>query len=254
MKDCLIHSLAQFRQHSGPTETGRKKCPRLLEAKLTCCAMMTSAVAIASGQNAAPSARDIVAGVRLQQSQQQLNLRGQLRYGATVVPFRLVQNGPLVRYIFSDPDETLQLRLGDNDSRMEEVSPGGTEKVTPAEYNHKVRGTPITYEDLALKFLYWADPKITGEDSILTRSCWKIETHSPGRASQYSSVNLWVEKASGALMRVDGYDWNGQLFKRFIVVSAQQIEGKWFLKQMRIEEFQPGTNKVVARSYLEINR
>jgi hypothetical protein len=38
------------------------------------------------------------------------------------------------------------------------------------------------------------------------------------------------------------------------VVSAQKIEGRWFLKQMRIEEMQPGTNKVVSRCYLEINK
>ena len=55
-------------------------------------------------------------------------------------------------------------------------------------------------------------------------------------------------------MRMEGYDWKGQLAKRFEVVSAQKIEGRWFLKQMRIEEMQPGTNKVLARSYLEIKK
>jgi len=40
--------------------------------------------------------------------------------------------------------------------------------------------------------------------------------------------------------------------QRFEVVSAQKIEGRWFLKQMRIEEIQPGTGKVQSRTYLEI--
>ncbi len=69
-----------------------------------------------------------------------------------------------------------------------------------------------------------------------------------------SNVLLWVDKASGALMRMEGYDWNTQLVKRFEVVSAQKIEGRWFLKQMRIEQLQPGTNHVQARAYLEIKR
>jgi hypothetical protein len=55
-------------------------------------------------------------------------------------------------------------------------------------------------------------------------------------------------------MRMEGYDWNAQLAKRFEVVSAQKIEGRWFLKQMRIEELQPGTSHVLSRTYLEIKR
>jgi hypothetical protein len=67
-------------------------------------------------------------------------------------------------------------------------------------------------------------------------------------------VLLWVDKMSGALMRMEGYNWNGELLKRFEVVSAQKIERRWFLKQMRIEQFQPATNHVQARAYLEIKR
>jgi hypothetical protein len=55
-------------------------------------------------------------------------------------------------------------------------------------------------------------------------------------------------------MRMEGYDWNGQLAKRFEVVSAQKIDHRWFLKQMRVEELQPGTNKVQSRTYLEFKR
>src|SRR6266480_744564 len=97
-----------------------------------------------------PSAKDILASVRLMESRQELDLQGQLRQNDVVIPFQLVQNGPL--------------------------------------------------------------------------------------------------------MRMEGYDWNAQLTKRFEVVSAQKIEGRWFLKQMRVEEFQPGTNHVQARTYLEIKR
>jgi hypothetical protein len=128
------------------------------------------------------------------------------------------------------------------------------EKITPAQFDHRVRGTSVTYEDLALKFLYWQTGRVTGENSLRTRSCWKLELKAPSRQSQYSNVYLWVDKVGGALMRMEGYDWSGQLAKRFEVVSAQKIEGRWFLKQMRIEEIQPGTGKVLARTYLEIKK
>jgi hypothetical protein len=203
---------------------------------------------------AAPSAKEILTSVRLQQAQQQIDLPGQLRENEKVIPFRLTQTGPLIRYTFSNPDEALQLRLGENDSRLEEVTRSGVEKITPAQFDHKVRGTGVTYEDLALKFLYWQSVRVTGEDTIRTRNCWKLELKAPSRQSQYSNVFLWVDKSGGALMRMEGYDWNGQLAKRFEVVSAQKIEGRWFLKQMRIEEIQPGTGKVQARTYLEIKK
>jgi hypothetical protein len=201
-----------------------------------------------------PSAKQILESVRLQQSMQDVELEGQLREGATVVPFHLKQSGPIIRYSFTNPDDTLQLRLGENDSRLEEVTRGGVEKIAPAQFDRKVRGTGITYEDLALKFLYWPDARVVGEDSIRTRSCWKLEVHAPSRQSQYAGVKLWVDQQGGALMRMDGYDWSGQLAKRFEVVSAQKIEGRWFLKQMRVETLEPGTNNVRTRTYLEIKK
>src|ERR1700681_2954231 len=53
-----------------------------------------------------PSANEILESVRMRQAQQQIDLRGQLRENEVVAPFRLIQRGPTVRYIFSNPDET----------------------------------------------------------------------------------------------------------------------------------------------------
>lgn len=171
-----------------------------------------------------------------------------------VVPFRLTQTGSIIKYSFANPPEALQLRLGENDSRLEQLSQSGTEKITPAQFDRKVRGTAVTYEDLALKFLYWPDARVLGEEPVRSRRCWKLELQAPSRESQYSSVTLWVDKNSGALMEMEGFDWNGRLVKRFEVISAQKIDGRWFLKQMRIEELQPSTGKVQSRAYLEIKK
>src|SRR5947208_2702388 len=203
---------------------------------------------------APPSAKDILASVRMMESRQQIELQGQLRQNDVVVPFRLVQNGPLIRYSFTNPDEVLQLRLGENSSRLDVVSDAGPEKVTGSKLNQRIRGTSVTYEDLAFKFLYWPTARVLGEENVRTRKCWKLQLRAPSRESQYSNLLLWIDKASGALMRTEGYDWNAQLAKRFEVVSAQKIEGRWFLKQMRVEELQPGTNHVLARTYLEIKK
>ena len=201
-----------------------------------------------------PSAKDVLDSVRMIESRQQIDLEGQLRQDDMVIPFRLMQNGPLIRYTFTNPDETLQLRLGENSSRLELVSDAGTEKVGASKLQEKIRGKIVTYGDLAFKFLYWPSARVSGEENVRTRKCWKLQLRAPSRESPYSNVLLWVDKASGALMRMEGYDWDATLIKRFEVVSAQKIERRWFLKQMRVEQFQPGTNHVEARAYLEIKR
>jgi hypothetical protein len=201
-----------------------------------------------------PSAKDILASVRMMESRQQIDLQGQLRQDDIVIPFHLVQNGPLIRYSFANPDEVLQLRLGEKGSRLDLVTDGGTEQFAASKLKQKIRGTGVTYEDLAFKFLYWPTARVLGEENVRTRNCWKLQLRAPSRESQYSNVLLWVDKASGALMRMEGYDWNAQLAKRFEVVSAQKIEDRWFLKQMRVEELQPGTNHVQSRTYLEIKK
>jgi hypothetical protein len=201
-----------------------------------------------------PSVKEILEGVRMQQAQQQIDLQGQLRQNEVVVPFHLIQSGPVIRYIFSNPDEALQLQLNPNDSRLDQISGGGVEKIAPAQLDQKIRGTDVTYEDLALKFLYWPNAKVVGEENIRSRNCWKLQLRAPSRQSQYFNVLLWIDKESGALMRMEGYDWNGQLAKRFEVISAQKINHRWFLKQMRIEQLQPGTNHVQSRTYLEIKK
>lgn len=205
-------------------------------------------------QSPAPSAKDILDSVRMLESRQQLDLDGQLRQNELVVPFHISQSGPLIRYSFANPDEVLQLRLGENSSRLDLVSDSGAEKFPAAKLTQKIRGTAVTYEDLALKFLYWPDCTVLGEENVRTRRCWKLHLRPPSRDSEYSNLFLWVDQASGALMRMEGYDWNGKLAKRFEVVSAQKIDNRWFLKQMRVEELQPGTTKVQARTYLEIKK
>ncbi len=204
--------------------------------------------------DAAPSASEILDQVRLQQSQQQLDLQGQLRFDASVIPFRITQTGPVIRYTFANPPEVVQLRLGEEGTRLDLVLLNSTKKFSESRLDDKIGGTAVTYGDLALKFLYWPNAQVIGADTLRSRNCWKLRLTAPSKDVQYETVLLWVDKESGALMRMEGYNKKGQLTKRFEVVSAQKIDGRWFLKQMRIEEMEPGTNRVQSRSYLEIKK
>ena len=201
------------------------------------------------------TANDILQAVREGQASRHESLDGQLRNDedGKTFPFRLVADGPLVRYQFTGtPPTVVQVRYNEENSELQESTGGTTEKLTPANFDKKILGTDLAYEDLALRFFYWSKATMEGEDTIKLRRCWKLRLNAPNHRSQYSSVNLWVDKESSALMRAEAYDWQGKQSKRFEVISGQKLAGKWYLKQMRVESLDPGTDHARSRTYLEI--
>ena len=74
---------------------------------------------------AGPTATEILERARLTQGSQHRVLLGQLRTGSTVIPFRLVLNGPEIRYEFSNPKQILVVKMGEQGSRLEEITKEG---------------------------------------------------------------------------------------------------------------------------------
>jgi hypothetical protein len=254
MKKSLIHRAANALRRAGE-DTKRLQLPQAVNRRLRLVLVLLLALVLGSpAASAAPTAQEILTAAREQVARQQVELEGQLREGDKIVPFRLTQSGPTIRYTFSNPPQSLQLRLSDHGAQLEEITGEGVDQIAGAEFSQRVRGTAITYEDLALRFIYWTNARVVGEDYINTRRVWKLELQPPGRASQYSRVFLWCEQQSGALMRMQGFDWNGKTVKRFEVVSVQKVEGRYLLKQMRIEQIRPDDGRVAARTYLDIKK
>ncbi len=219
---------------------------------LVFCAFLPARIALAD----ADDPMEILRKARLNEAAQSLVLDGQVRHAETKIPFRLTLDQGEIKYEFFNPDQTLVLQLGDNASRLVEVTKNGTSRiVTDAQYDRKVRGTEITYEDLAMRFLYWPVAKIVGHDIMLTRNCWKLRVE-PGnpKNSQYGYVLLWIEKQSGALVQIETYDRAGVLLKRFEVKSVQKINGGYILKQMRIQGMKDGEPADDEPTYLEIQK
>ena len=197
-----------------------------------------------------PSAEEILAAARMNPLGQEVALSAQLRAGSVKVPFTIEVRDGAVRYRFENPSKEIRLRLSENASILEEVESGKAKPV--ANLQDPVRGGLITYEDLALGFLYWKNPKLLGSETVRTRDAWKIEAAAPPGSSQYGAVRVWIDKASAALLRIEGFDRDGKLAKRFEVVSAQKIDGQWMLKQMRVERLDPETRKTKGITYLEV--
>jgi len=197
-------------------------------------------------------AEEILRSARVNPLGQPIVLNAQLRAGGVKVPFQIGVRDGKISYLFTDPSQEILLGFGDEASTLEERKDGKTHGVSPARFDDSVRGGLLTYEDLALRFLYWKNPKLLGEEKVGPSTAYKIEIPAPPTATEYGVVRVWVDKNQGALTKIEGYDRQGRLSKVFSVNSVQKIDGQWMLKQMRVERIDPGTRKATLRTYLEI--
>ena len=192
--------------------------------------------------------------IRFAQAEISKPLTGRLRpEDGPAIPFQLGLKGSQIDYQFSNPPETLRLELTDSGSILSDENPGGRQNLSGPKLQQTVRGTDITYEDLSLRFIYWKNAKLNGEQRVRAITCSVVDVQPASRNTAYSTVRLWVAKDRGALIKAEGFDWQGRLVKRFEIISAQRVEGKTIFKQIRIERLNPETGKVVSRTYLELD-
>jgi len=192
--------------------------------------------------------------IRFAQAEISKPLTGRLRpEDGPAIPFQLGLKGSQIDYQFSNPPETLRLELTDSGSILSDEDPGGRQNLSGPKLQQTVRGTDITYEDLSLRFIYWKNAKLNGEQRVRAITCSVVDVQPASRNTAYSTVRLWVAKDRGALIKAEGFDWQGRLVKRFEIISAQRVEGKTIFKQIRIERLNPETGKVVSRTYLELD-
>ena len=217
--------------------------------------LLASFVAMPLRAQDEPDAHAILKTVRLAQSAQNQMLTGAIRTGGKSLPFRLASSAGTIRYEFAEPAQVIQLRLGDKDARLEEISGGKAQKVSPKRFDDRVRDTDISYEDLSLGFLYWPNATVKGEQTMLLQKCWIVRVEPGGRSdSQYAKVDMWISKKNGALMQAEAFDANGKLARKFKVISGQPIgDGLWILKEMRIEAFD-GRSSDRTPTYLDIEK
>ncbi len=184
-----------------------------------------------------PDARDLLKQARVAQSSVDCKFTGHLRVGAgsKKIPFLLSVANGVMKYEFQDTKDVITLRLGEKDSRLEETKGGKTQRVTAAKFDDLVRDTTITYEDLAMRFLYWPNAKVVGDARIVTEDTWEVEMVPPaGTTSQYSKVNAWFSKANSAMLKLEAFGADGKTVRKFTTRSGMKRDGSWYLKTMEI--------------------
>jgi hypothetical protein len=203
-----------------------------------------------------PTAEEVQRVVKRSYVRQDMSLNGKLRNDSTgaQAPFVLSMLENTIRFRFDNPPQIINLDLNDKGFVLREVVKGRNTPVPKSKYSEKVRGTDVTYEDISMRFLYWPNPVMLPNETLNQRTCWKLRLNNPDASGAYGVAFIWVDKGSGSIMQMEGFDRQGKLIKRYKIISGMKVGDGWMLKQLRVESFDPATQKRIGRTYLELEK
>ena len=132
-----------------------------------------------------------------------------------------------------------QLKLADDEYDLFEGVGDKIKRFNKAKITQPVMGTDLTYEDLAMSFLYWPNGQTVGEEKLgIGRDSWVVQLVNPKAAGLYKTVKVWVHKDSGALMQINGYRADGKCVKVFKVTEVMRIGGgQYSIKTMKVQSY-----------------
>ncbi len=219
--------------------------------------LLLAAITTVGAQQPDPAA--ILKGARMTAALVNLpeGLTGTVTKGRTKVPVTLHMRGKDIQFVLQDKDERFHLRLGDSELDLFEITADGKTARFPADkLTQSIRDTDVTYEDISLRFLYWPDAKLEGEEKVGMFDCYKIKVDKPKPvASRYAAVYVWVSKKHGAFVKVQGYDAKGGLVKEFQVQDVMPLDNNtWGLRKMQVATHDPATGRRSSLSQVTFDK
>lgn len=223
-------------------------------ATVCCCLLMVPLSARAEKK----SADEILSTARYVTTLQQQDLTGRLRKDDRRIPVGLYLRRQNVQLTYHAPNTgkavRFHMRHGDKQFDLFEMVDNKTKRFPDSKLGQPIEGTDLSYEDLAMRFLYWPKGVVEGEDKIKGQECWQLRLVNPTGKGRYAQVRVWVHKKSQALMKVVGYDAKGRPLKRFQVTDIMKVGDTYTLKRMRVDTIEPVANKVAGLTYLEFDK
>ncbi len=200
------------------------------------------------------TADDVLKLVRYSYTLYNRDFTGQLRLGVVKrVPFLLSLKPESIRFIFSDPAQVIYLDTRDeNFSLFEGIDGKELQPVPEEKYGEAIRGTDVTYDDISMRFLYWPNPRIVQEEKYKGRDVWLVRVRNPDDRGLYSTVDCFVDKESGGLMKMLGYNRQGRPIRRFEVLHGKKFGDVWMVDEMRIESISSASGNVLSSTRMQI--
>ncbi len=213
---------------------------------LPAAAVAMSLVSAMHAQAQQPTAQQILEGARISATLTKLDegLSGNLKKSGSNIPITLFLKGKDIQFQFSEKKNDwriFHMRIGDENFNLFEIINGKTTEFPAKKIVDPLAGTDLTYEDLALRFFYWPNPRLEGTEDVGGQPCYKLRVDKPkGSSGQYEVVYVWVHTKFGAFMRIRGHDKNGGLVKEFQVESVMKVaDNVWTLRKMQVATCDP---------------
>ena len=217
----------------------------------------TLSFACASLHAQEPNPNRILEGARLSAALTKLDtgLKGHLSQNGKKVPIEIFLKGKDIQFQFYENKawRVFHLRLNDDHNDLFEFIDGKTVDFPRAKLTESIAGTDLTYEDLALHFFYWPNPKLEGNEKVGTEDTYKLRLNKPADAAgNYFAVYLWVHTKFGAFMKIHGHAKNNDLLKEFLVEDVMKVSDEvWTLRKMQVSSYKDGRRSSITDMVLE---
>ena len=148
------------------------------------------------------AAEKLLERIRYGATLQHNKLEGHIRKNGKRTPLSLHMRGEDITFQFYTEKKWtgFHMQLKEGQANLFETIGGKAKPFPPQKIGEAIIGSDVTYEDLSLRFLYWKDAKIEGQEKIKMQACHKIRLNNPGKDGRYKTVYIWVHQKYGALM------------------------------------------------------
>ena len=114
-------------------------------------------------------------------------------------------------------------------------------KTALPDLRQKIQDMEITWLDLTLSFLWWHDGIMAGEDSARGRDCFLVDVKPPaGESANAGKIRLWIDEDARTLLQAEEYSPQGKAVRRMSVLSFKEIDDKWMVKDIEIQNLDNG--------------
>ena len=218
--------------------------------------VIVAVIVCLSSFSRAQTAEDIMSSVRqVAALQGPQDLNGVIRKGAKKTPITLFLRGKDIQFALNGGAERFHLRFNEGNQQLRELIGGESRPFPDAKIVAPIANTDASYEDLALKFLYWPKPRIVGQEKLEGQDCWRLHVVNPEKTGRYREVSVWVTKKQRALLRVVGYGPrpNRLAIKQFEITKLMRAGGVFTVRTMKVTAFDEN-NRANGITYIEFDK
>jgi len=198
--------------------------------------MLLASVPVSAQVAGAPPAEAILKGARQVAVLQHQSLNGHIKKNGKKTQVALFLQGEDIQFQVADSEkrswEKFHMKLGENQFNLYEFSGAKAKAFPSSKLSQPIRSSDLTYEDLAMRFLYWKNATVVDQEKVQGQSCWKLRL----------------------IMQVVGYNAAGKPLKRFQITKLMRVGDDYTLRTMRVDSIDPASNKSHGVTYLEFDK